>query len=107
MAGVAASLDEGQHLYAVPCEDRILIGTTEQEYRGDPAAVAAEPEDISYLLQVARHFLRPEMLRRECVISAFAGLRVLPRGRKRRSMPDVITFWPSGQPAWSRWQGVS
>jgi glycerol-3-phosphate dehydrogenase len=82
VAGVAASLDEGQHLYAVPCEDRILIGTTEQEYRGDPAAVAAEPEDISYLLQVARHFLRPEMLRRECVISAFAGLRVLPRGEE-------------------------
>jgi glycerol-3-phosphate dehydrogenase len=81
-AAVAVSLEGGQHLYAVPCEDRILLGTTEQEYHGDPAAVAAEPEDISYLLQVARHFLRPEMLRRERVISAFAGLRVLPRGEE-------------------------
>ena len=81
-AAVAVSLDDGRHLYAVPCEDRILLGTTEEEYRGDPAVVAAEPEDISYLLQVARHFLRPEMLRRERVISAFAGLRVLPRGEE-------------------------
>ena len=81
-AAVAVSLGDGQHLYAVPCEDRILLGTTEQEYHGDPAGVAAEPEDVSYLLQVARHFLRPEMLRRERVISAFAGLRVLPRGEE-------------------------
>src|SRR3712207_692250 len=81
-AAVAVSLDDGQHLYAVPCEDRILLGTTEQEYHSDPAGVAAEPEDVSYLLQVARRFLRPEMLRRERVISAFAGLRVLPRGEE-------------------------
>jgi glycerol-3-phosphate dehydrogenase len=58
-AAVAVSLEGGQHLYAVPCEDMILLGTTEQEYHGDPAAVAAEPEDVSYLLQVAGHFLRP------------------------------------------------
>jgi glycerol-3-phosphate dehydrogenase len=81
-AAVAVSLEGGQHLYAVPCEDRILLGTTEQEYHGDPAAVAAEPEDISFLLQVASHFLRPAMLRRERVICAFAGLRVLPRGEE-------------------------
>jgi glycerol-3-phosphate dehydrogenase len=29
-AAVAVSLDDGQHLYGVPCEDRILLGTTEQ-----------------------------------------------------------------------------
>ena len=46
-AAIAVSLDDGQHLYAVPCEDRILLGTTEQEYHGDPAGVAAEPEDVS------------------------------------------------------------
>ena len=81
-AACAVSLEDGQHLYAVPCEDMILLGTTEQEYHGDPATVAAEPEDISYLLQAARHFLRPEMLCHERVISAFAGLRVLPMGEE-------------------------
>jgi glycerol-3-phosphate dehydrogenase len=77
-AAVAVSLDDIQHIYAVPCEDMILLGTTEQEYCGDPASVAAEPEDVSYLLEGAKQFLRPEMLRVEHVVSAYAGLRVLP-----------------------------
>jgi glycerol-3-phosphate dehydrogenase len=81
-AAVAVSLEDGQHLYAVPCEDRILLGTTEEEYHGDPAGVAAEPKDVSYLLEMANQFLRPEMLRSERVVSAFAGLRVLPRGEE-------------------------
>jgi len=79
-AGAAVFLDYGQHLYAVPCEDRILLGTTEQEYDGDPAGVAAEPADVSYLLDSTQQFLNPKMLREERVISSFAGLRVLPRG---------------------------
>ena len=81
-AAVAVSLDDGQHIYAVPCEDRILLGTTEQEYHGDPGGVAAEPEDVSYLLEMASRFLRPEMLHSERFVSAFAGLRVLPRGQQ-------------------------
>ena len=79
-AAVAVSLEGGRHLYAVPCEGRVLLGTTDDEYEGDPAGVAAEPEEVSSLLQTAGEFLRPEMLREGRVISAFAGLRVLPRG---------------------------
>ncbi len=77
---VAVSLEGGHHLYAVPCEDTILLGTTDEEYEGDPARVAAEPADISRLLRMADQFLDREMLLGERVISAFAGLRVLPRG---------------------------
>ncbi|MDQ3862448.1 MAG: FAD-dependent oxidoreductase, partial [Actinomycetota bacterium] len=72
-AAVAVSLEDRRHLYAVPSEDRILLGTTEEEYCGDPAGVAAKPADVSDILEMARHFLRPEMLRRERVVSAFAG----------------------------------
>jgi len=98
-AAVAVFLDDGQHLYAVPCEDRILLGTTEQEYNGDPAGVAAEPEDVSYLLDMASHFLRPEMLRRERVVYAFAGLRVLPRGQQatlHASRDHLMSVGPGG-----------
>jgi glycerol-3-phosphate dehydrogenase len=98
-AGAAVSLHDGQHLYAVPCEDRILLGTTEQEYQGDPAAVAAEPGDVCYLLQVANQFLRSEMLRRERVVSAFAGLRVLPRGEEatlHASRDHLMSVGPGG-----------
>jgi glycerol-3-phosphate dehydrogenase len=81
-AAAAISLEGGQHLYAVPCEGMIILGTTEQEYHGDPSAVAAEPEDVFCLLQMANQFLRSEMLRSERVVSAFAGLRVLTRGQQ-------------------------
>jgi len=79
-AAVAVSLEDGQHFYSVPCEGRILLGTTELEYGGNPATVAAESEDVSYLLGMAKQFMRPEMLHRERVVSSFAGLRVLPKG---------------------------
>jgi glycerol-3-phosphate dehydrogenase len=98
-AGVAVSQEDGQHLYAVPCEDRILLGTTEEEYCGDPAGAAAEPEDVSYLLEMASQFLRPEMLRREHLISAFAGLRVLPRGEEgtlHASRDHLLSVGPGG-----------
>ena len=98
-AAVAVSLDGGQHLYAVPCEDRILLGTTEEEYCGGPAGVAAEPRDISYLLQVANQFLCSEMLRGERVVSSFAGLRVLPRGEEATldaSRDHLLSVGPGG-----------
>jgi glycerol-3-phosphate dehydrogenase len=98
-AGVALSMKGGQHLYAVPCEGRILLGTTEEEYGGDPADVAAEPDDISYLLQRAEQFLRPEILYRERVVSAFAGLRVLPRGEGATldaSRDHLLSVGPGG-----------
>ena len=98
-AAVAVSLEGGQHLYAVPCEDTILLGTTEQEHCGDPAGVAAEPRDVSYLLKMADQFLRPEMLHEERVISAFAGLRVLPRGEGSTldaSRDHLLSVGPGG-----------
>jgi glycerol-3-phosphate dehydrogenase len=98
-AGLAVSLEGGQHLYAVPCEDMILLGTTEQEYHCDPAAVGAGPEDVSCLLQVARRFLCTGMLRRERVISAFAGLRVLPMGEEttlHASRNHLLSVGPGG-----------
>jgi glycerol-3-phosphate dehydrogenase len=78
-AAVAVSLEGGHHLYAVPCEGTILLGTTDEEYEGDPARAAAEPADISHLLRMAGRFLDRGTLREERVISAFAGLRVLAR----------------------------
>jgi glycerol-3-phosphate dehydrogenase len=95
----AVSLEGGQHLYAVPCEDRALLGTTEEDYCGDPARVAAEPADVCYLLEMAKQFLRPEMLWSERVVSAFAGLRVLPRGEEAlldASRDHLLSVGPGG-----------
>ncbi|HEX2740413.1 MAG TPA: glycerol-3-phosphate dehydrogenase/oxidase [Rubrobacter sp.] len=98
-AAVAVSMDGGRHLYAVPCEDMILLGTTDEEYIGDPAGVAAEPADVVSLLEMAQHFLRPEMLDGERMVSAFAGLRVLSRGEvasRRASRDHLLSVGPGG-----------
>ena len=98
-AAVAVALEGGHHLYAVPCEDTILLGTTDEEYEGDPARVAAGPADISHLLRLADQFLVQEMLLEERVISAFAGLRVLPRGEGSTldsSRDHLLSVGPGG-----------
>jgi len=58
----------------------LLIGTTDTAYEGDPGAVAPSLAEEAYLLTTASRFLPEEMLRPDRVLSAFAGLRVLPRG---------------------------
>jgi glycerol-3-phosphate dehydrogenase len=108
-AAVAVSLEGGQHLYAVPCEDMILLGTTEQEYHGDPAAVAAEPEDVSYLLQVARCFLRPQIqqserqrARKDNARSAGPLGAGLPCGSRRVGLDRRGRHLPQND-SWSAW----
>lgn len=61
--------------------------------------MAAETADVTSLLDTASHFLRPEMLRSERVISAFAGLRVLPRGggaSLHASRDHLLSVGPGG-----------
>ncbi|MGH3032939.1 MAG: FAD-dependent oxidoreductase [Gaiellaceae bacterium] len=64
--------------FAVPWEGMLLLGTTDELYRGDPDTVEATDEDVRRILEEASLALEPELLRQELVRSRFAGLRVLP-----------------------------
>ena len=79
-AAVAASFGDGSHLYAIPFEGVVLIGTTDDEYVGEPGRVSPEPRDVDNVLDRASAFLPDDMLRPGAVVSSFAGLRVLPIG---------------------------
>ena len=69
---------DGRAVFIMPWRDgQTLVGTTERNYQGDPAAVAPTPDDIAYLLDTVRHYF-PAYARFE-PNEAFAGLRVLPR----------------------------
>jgi len=57
---------------------RTLLGTTEHPYVGDPGAVEVLPDEVSYLLEVYRHYF-PQ--RQTEVLEQWAGLRVLPSKR--------------------------
>jgi len=63
-------------VFVMPWHQQILIGTTENVYRGNPADVKPLPDEIDYLLQTYHHYF-PQVQQRN-VVSAFAGLRVLP-----------------------------
>ncbi|MFQ5487584.1 MAG: glycerol-3-phosphate dehydrogenase/oxidase [Gammaproteobacteria bacterium] len=78
------ALRDRRAVFAMPWRQRILIGTTEVPYHGDPAAVAPTPEEIDYLLETFGHYFPAYRdLQREQVREAFAGLRVLPAGPER------------------------
>jgi glycerol-3-phosphate dehydrogenase len=77
----------------------LMLGTTDTEYEGDPAAVAAEACDVDEVLAEARVGLPAELVSRERVRYTFAGLRVLPLGPgDTASAPreEVIRTGPAG-----------
>ncbi|QIN82737.1 FAD-dependent oxidoreductase [Rubrobacter tropicus] len=79
-AAVAVSFRDGGHLYAIPHDDMVLVGTTDDEYAEEPGRVGPEAVDIARVLERASAFLPDDMLRPGAVASAYAGLRVLPLG---------------------------
>ncbi|GGG32906.1 glycerol-3-phosphate dehydrogenase [Chelatococcus composti] len=68
---------DGRIIFAIPYEhDFTLIGTTDRDYHGDPAAVAASEEEIGYLCSAAsEYFARP--VRSEDVVWTYSGVRPL------------------------------
>ncbi|MEV1177999.1 glycerol-3-phosphate dehydrogenase/oxidase [Nonomuraea sp. NPDC049784] len=79
-AALTTPIDKYRVSFAIPWEDHLLLGTTDEAYEGDPAAVSATDADIAQILDEAGHAVRDSQLRREDITYAFAGLRVLPGG---------------------------
>jgi glycerol-3-phosphate dehydrogenase len=68
---------DGRAFFVIPYErDFSLIGTTDQEFHGDPANVRASQEEIDYLCRAASAYLRrpvtPDM-----VVWTYSGIRPL------------------------------
>jgi len=87
-------------------KNQILVGTTENDYEGDPANVSPLDSEINYLLEIYNHYFK-RYLKPADIINAFAGLRVLPGGsgeifkksrdthfgKDRAECPRVITIY--------------
>jgi glycerol-3-phosphate dehydrogenase len=68
---------DGRVIFAIPYErDFTLIGTTDRDYVGDPAAVAATPEEIAYLCEAASACFRRHLFPAD-VVWAYSGVRPL------------------------------
>jgi len=70
-------------VFAMPWQGKILVGTTETPFDGEPGGVTPLEQEARYLLNtIASYFPAYRNLQTNPVCSAFAGLRVLPRGDK-------------------------
>ena len=79
-AALATPIDKYRITFALPWEDMLLLGTTDEEYEGDPADVAVTEKDIAQILDEAAFSIRDQQLSRDLITYSFAGLRVLPGG---------------------------
>jgi glycerol-3-phosphate dehydrogenase len=83
--------DDGRTFFAIPWEDRTLIGTTDTFFEGDPSAVAPEREEIDYLLRAAAHYLPKAGVRAPDVSLAFAALRPLAAPARAGLAPGRVS----------------
>ncbi|MFI0239371.1 FAD-dependent oxidoreductase [Streptomyces sp. NPDC016845] len=79
-AALATPIDKYRITFALPWEDMLLLGTTDEEYEGDPGDVAVNEKDIDQILDEAAFSVRDQQLKRDLITYSFAGLRVLPGG---------------------------
>lgn len=68
---------DGRIIFAIPYEDTFtLIGTTDQDFKGDPKAVKITDGEIDYLLSAAsEYFARP--VTRDDLVWSYSGIRPL------------------------------
>ncbi len=68
---------DGRICFAIPYEDDFtLIGTTDQDYQGDPAAVTASAQEEAYLCAAVSAYLRQPVTPSD-IVWRYAGVRPL------------------------------
>jgi glycerol-3-phosphate dehydrogenase len=88
-------------MFVLPWGDFTYVGTTDTDYQGDPAAVAADSADVQYLLTSANAAFPGAHLTERDVVSTWAGLRPLlapPQGVGASATSREHEIWwdPSG-----------
>jgi glycerol-3-phosphate dehydrogenase len=74
----AVVITEGKRiLFVLPWGERIIIGTTDTDYRGAPEGVSVDATDVSYVLRTVNEFFPKIALRESDIISSWAGVRPL------------------------------
>jgi glycerol-3-phosphate dehydrogenase len=79
----------GRIVFVIPHGEVALVGTTDTDFDGDRERVAAEPEDIDYLLGVVSQSLPAATLTAADVAASFAGLRALAAAGDGRAPSSV------------------
>lgn len=70
---------EQRIVFVIPRGNIVIVGTTDTDFRADPASVLVDKADVEYLLQTTNTYFPSLHLRPEDVISCYAGVRPLVR----------------------------
>jgi len=76
-AVVIRGADDKRVMFAIPWQQHTLVGTTDTFYDGEPAAVAANDDDVDYILAAVNRAFPSANVSTRDVISTYAGLRPL------------------------------
>jgi glycerol-3-phosphate dehydrogenase len=89
----AVILPEGNRLlFVIPWGERVILGTTDTDYEGDPAGVHTNREDVRYILGVVNDAFPGAGLSPADVISTWAGVRpLIAPARDARGTPSDIS----------------
>lgn len=69
--------DDRRIVFAIPFErDFTLIGTTDEDFKGDLSAVAADEKEIQYLCNVSNDYFR-HILTADDIVWSYSGVRAL------------------------------
>ena len=81
-AAVTIQVDKARVSFAIPWEGMLLLGTTDEPFDAAPETLVPTDADQDQILAEAARGLATEAIRPESVRARFAGLRVLPTGRR-------------------------
>lgn len=82
---------DGRVFFMIPWYGMTLLGTTDNDYKGDIDRVDVEKEDIAYLLAAANQYLKTAWSEAD-IAGSYAGVRVMKRSGKA-DPSDVSRDW--------------
>ena len=90
---------DGRIIFAIPYEQKYtLIGTTDQDYEGDPAKVAISEAEISYLCAAASEYFKKPVVETD-VIWTYSAVRPLfddGASKAQEATRDYVLRWQEG-----------
>lgn len=81
---VIPETDDGRLAFLLPWRGRLILGTTDEPYEGDPARPRTQASEARYLLDHVSRYLRIPV-KPDAIIGAYTGLRPLVRRGGGRS----------------------
>jgi len=99
-AVVMLSDDEKRIIFAIPRHEMVIIGTTDTDFKGDPATVHTERSDVDYLLKIVGEYFPGANIEEKDILSSYAGVRPLVNDgsetESKTSREHVIFSDPQG-----------